>query len=293
MSRLRHLLPQNWKPTLIIGLIELMIIAVIPSPISANVYLGGYCTNSPCIDTTHVIMDCRIPPGVPVPSGNFLAGVLSVAGVKGGSLSGWIYQIATLRGPSNLDWDTNSWNMGSIVDAYESSLPDAGSWLAIYVRMDMGGTSSYRNRCWGYKNDTQHLTYYDEVYLDMNNGEQYFRVGTSTYSGITFKHFQFGVEGVNRITNYTWYCHEYRVGYYTDRWRYQPAKVTWQINSWITWRGSSGMKVGDSNYDGVNRGPTGSGDVIWKYTGTTVPDGTWLWSTQGLLQTFPSAPFAV
>jgi len=44
MSRLKHLLWENWKTTLIIAVIELLIV-VIPSLISANVYLGGYFTH--------------------------------------------------------------------------------------------------------------------------------------------------------------------------------------------------------------------------------------------------------
>jgi hypothetical protein len=43
MSRLKHLW-EIGKTTLIIAVIELLIV-VIPSPISANVYLGGYSTH--------------------------------------------------------------------------------------------------------------------------------------------------------------------------------------------------------------------------------------------------------
>jgi len=44
MSGLEHHLWENWKTALIIAVIELMI-AVVPSPVSSNVYLGGYFTH--------------------------------------------------------------------------------------------------------------------------------------------------------------------------------------------------------------------------------------------------------
>jgi hypothetical protein len=47
MNRLKHLLRQNWKMALVIGLIEVLIVAIAPSPISANVYLGGYSQLTP------------------------------------------------------------------------------------------------------------------------------------------------------------------------------------------------------------------------------------------------------
>lgn len=294
MTRLRHLLRQNWKMALVIGLIEVLIVAIAPSPISANVYLGGYFANSQCVDTEHVIMNCTILPGIPITSGNFLAGVLSVAGVKDGNLSGWIYQIGPFRDHNdNLYWNTNSWDMGTFIGFYAHILPSSGSWAGMLLRMDMGGTYTYANRCWGYQNQPDDPLYYDMHYLPMNTGEQYFRAGTSTYAGTTYKHFQFGVEGVSRITDYDWSCRECQVGYYTgSRWRFAPAYVTHQSSSWITWRGDYRVRIGDSNYDGVNTAYSGAGDVGWEYTGTTVPDGEFLWIGDWILE-LPSVPFQI
>jgi hypothetical protein len=87
MDKLGHLLWTIGKTAVVVAIVEVMTIALIPSVAAANVYIGGYLTNSECYDTTQVIMSCRVPP-VEVADGNFLAGVLSVAGVEDGDLSG-------------------------------------------------------------------------------------------------------------------------------------------------------------------------------------------------------------
>jgi hypothetical protein len=283
------------KTTVAVAAIELMTIAFIPSVASAGVYIGGYSTNSQCYDSEHVIMNCTIPPGVTVPSGNFLAGVLSVAGVKDGGLSGWIYQTGVARVDTGELWySAQSWDGSNLHDFDEWSLPSAGSWAAIFVRMDMGEfPDHYVNRVWGYKDDLDHLSYYHQGYVSVHSGEDHFRVGTSSYLFRTYKHFQFGVEGTSAITNYNWECWQYQVGYYYDgMWRYQPAKATYAEDSWITHTGLFGRwRINGDNYGGVNIDSPTNDVAIWQYLGTTVPDGWQIWSSGGSVSTSPSAPF--
>jgi hypothetical protein len=112
MDRLRDLLRETWRMALTVSLIEVLVIAIVPSPISANVYLGGYFTNSQCVDTKHVIMNCAIPPGAQIYGDNYLSGVLSVVGVKDDSISGWAYQIAVDRRVNDsVYWVGNSWKI--------------------------------------------------------------------------------------------------------------------------------------------------------------------------------------
>jgi len=295
MSRLKGLLRENWRTAAAIVAIELLI-AVVPSAAAGGdqPYLGGYFTNTVRYDTEHVFMECRIPPGGTIPSGNWLIGVLSVAGVKDGSLSGWVYQVGIGRTDNGqLRWTAQSWDMNQMYSSRSAPLPDAGNWAGIYLRMDPSSDYTYRARCWGYKNDLDHLSYYDQGYIWWNYGEDCFRVGTTSYSGHTFKHFQFGVESHNPITNYNWDCFEYQLGYYYNGlWRYQPAKVCWQGDSDVTWRGDDAVHIGEINYAGVDKYYSYSGRVAWYYNGVrTIPNGSWLWSTSGSWNTYPPAVF--
>jgi hypothetical protein len=295
MDKLGHLLWTIGKTAVVVAIVEVMTIALIPSVAAANVYIGGYLTNSECYDTTQVIMSCRVPP-VEVADGNFLAGVLSVAGVEDGDLSGWIYQIGIARvDTGELYYSGQSWEGSTRRYFSEGFMPDAVDWAGIFIRMDMGeSTDCYTNRVWGYKDDLDHLSYYHQGSVGMHSGEDHMRVGTSSYWLRTYKHFQFGVESLSPVTEY-WQCRENSVAYYyDDAWRYEPAQVTYGYDSWITHTGGFfGPKslVGGSNYGGVSLGSHPSDMVTWLYTGATVAEGSQIWSSGGSVSIDPSAPF--
>ena len=245
MPKLRHFaIP-------VIATLLLVVTTLAPLPaLALNPYLAGYFTGT-AISTEHVICDV-LPYDIPyscVPSGNFLGGVMSVAGYKDGSLSGWVYQIATLiKGGVGTRWNTQSWNPSGPVDVMERTITTAQeTWYGIFVRMDMEA-NYVKSRCWGYRtssdwsNDTP--TFTSSYDLDKNTGEDYFRVGTSVKDSITFKHDQFGMESYSRITGCNWVYPMRQIGYYDNGWRYRPAKVTHYGSNYITWYGSSYYLVG-------------------------------------------------
>jgi hypothetical protein len=303
MDRLRDLLRETWRMALAVSLIEVLVIAITPSPISANVYLGGYFTNSQCVDTKHVIMNCVIPPGAQIYGSNYLSGVLSVAGVKDDSISGWAYQIAVdRREDDSVYWVGNSWNHNTspqtlyLCESYVPSSAPPAPWKAMFVRMDIERTDYCAYRCWGYEDDLDHLTYYSVRHLAMNSGEDYFRVGTSMHNEKLFKHFQFGIESVDPIDyGEAWECTEWQVGYYDhgyDAWRYEPASVAQHETSWNTWTAVNEFWIGDDNYEAVDIEYFNDDYVVWFMDEISpVENERDIWLGQGTVLASPSEPF--
>ncbi len=120
--------------------------------------------------------------------------------------------------------------------------------------------------------------------------DRWLLVGRST-SG-TLKLFQFGVESQNqRVTTTNWKVINDLPCYYTGtNWQYLPAKVAYGPTA-ITSAGGLTGYVGDTNYTGVNLYHTQADEVIWQYTGSTVANGTTLWSGSGTVSDSRTAPY--
>ena len=105
---------------------------------------------------------------------------------------------------------------------------------------------------------------------------QNFVVGAQYHDGFLIKHLQFGVESNERVTETTWYESNSQISYYDgSSWRYNAAYSTCGNTSRVTWT-PDGQRwlVGGINYDGVNKDFIDINLVTWKYTGSTLADGT-------------------
>lgn len=262
---------------------------------NAAPYMGGYLRGS--IVTTskvHLAVSLSGAVGEDFPSSSFLAGVASVAGANGTTLTGWTYQngVALVKNTS-VWWVPQAWLGGTKKWYYEKIVGDE-LWVAYHMRMDIIAHTNVTFKCFAYHYTWQYgpsdapiiYTFYN-VTTDNN-----FLVGRQIISNRAYKHFQFGVESPSAITNQSWAVINKKPCYHNGTsWVYRAANATWGSTSYITSYDNQPWMVGGDVYTGVNQDFVSNDFVEWKFTNSTVADDSQLWSGSGTVTDVVTKPY--
>ncbi|QQG48012.1 MAG: hypothetical protein HY247_04355 [archaeon] len=120
--------------------------------------------------------------------------------------------------------------------------------------------------------------------LSSATGDTNFYVGTTTVNGKTVERFQFGVESPTNITSSSWHVDQNSLESYSGTtWSYVAASSIEGNRDIITFLGSAAAVVGGRAMLGVNlnTGLSSTDSPSWEYTGTSIGDGTSLWTGSG------------
>jgi len=271
-----------------------LMLAFIPLKAGAGPYMGGYLKRG-VVTSNNVLLSVNYQTTQPgqIPSGKWLAGVASVAGASGSTPTGWTYQNAVfLYHSDDVKWGPQAW-YGNSWQWYYNLYVGSIDYIAFYERMDIhSGRVYYRVyvyrdfRAW----DADEPVLY--TWDHPSGGSSNFLVGSRSYSGVYYKHFQFGVESNYAITETDWEVLTDQPSYYdgTD-WRYTEGRVCWHDSSAITWIGTQPCRIGNANYSGVNTKYTSNDRVCWEYTGQTIGDDHRLWSGSGIASHAVDSPY--
>jgi hypothetical protein len=263
-------------------------------PAQAQPYVGGYfdmastTTNKVHLATTLLGTDPSH-----IPSGNYLAVVSSVAGASGSNPSGYIYQsVVGEISDGSVQFAPQWWYTGSghIVDQFWIG---TYSWTAFHFRTDIAnGVITYRS--YAYWTPTQYQT--DSPIVNTrtsSTSDSNFLVGKTGYQGHLVKFFQYGIESAAAGPLTNWEAYNVHPSYYAGTsWRYGPGYSLGGIFTECTWTPDTRFwGIGGRDYPGANVG-TGFPDwVDWKYTGTTLPYGSQLWSGSGTVNEVVKSPY--
>jgi hypothetical protein len=283
------------RTNLTIVLTFVAIFIILPAQVRADQpYYSGYESGS--LTTASKVLfnvDFAGTTSSEIPSSKWLGGVLSVAGANNTSVTGYVYQsLIVLWNNDGVTWAPQAYYGGSQHHYYSRSV-GSGYYVAFYGRIDIGsGNATYK--MYAYPSKEAFNSDQPAIYTWSNaTKSQNFVVGTQYYDGFLIKHLQFGVESNERVTETTWYESNSQISYYNgSSWRYNAAYSTFGNTSHITWT-PDGLRwlVGGINYDGVNRDFTDANLVTWKYAGSTLSDGTQLWSQTGTVSDRVSRPY--
>lgn len=280
-------------------LILIFVFLLFPIKINlSNPYMAGYFnySSNPVLNTTKALVVINYQNTQPnqIPSGNFLGGVLSVAGAnENGVPTGWIFQNGVgIYSNSTAVWAPQGWYGGQL---RHNTNVNVGyyNYPAYYVRMDTTTTKiQYKIYIYSSYFDLEHD--YPQYYMwerDLLNNTKKFLVGKQLNNGIYYKHLQFGVESPSTITN-SWELLNNKPCYFDGiGWSYRNGNVTWGTTSYITWINTTPYMIGGQTYNGVNISYSYNDTVCWRYTGTTISDNAQLWSGSGTVSDVVSRPY--
>lgn len=261
--------------------------------LAGNPYICGYFDSYPALATERVLASHRfMVTASQIPSNSSLGAVVSVAGTdSSGDLSGWIYQNGVaLWSCNNVSWCPQAYSTGRGQWNPGCWTAGTGDYMRYYTRIDYQSNQInfrvYAYDTYGWYNNIPTYTFNQSK----TTTDRWLLVGRSAAG--TIKLFQFGVESQNqRVMTTNWKVVNDLPCYYTGTsWQYLPAKVAYGPTA-ITSAGGLAGYVGNANYTGVNLYHTQADEVIWRYTGSTVANGTTLWSGSGTVSDSRTAPY--
>jgi hypothetical protein len=269
-------------------------------------YMGGHFNYLSFASDLVIMNICFDADYTEFPSNYWLGGVSSVAGASSGTTpSGWVYQNAvTLDDDNNVIWCPQSWYIldpDEPVYYWEVGVGDGNdiSWYVKTQKKDSVGKIRYKVYWYATFNQLEHDSPY--VYTkthDTNDDNLIVGDRIRYYEGEykQYLHFQFGVESNYKIDETNWEVLNDHIYYYDDsleEWKYKPGSSCTFASSYITYYGPYSLKVGKCTYTGVNKEYSGpKSRVNWKYTGTTLPNFSTLWSGSGSKSDVVSKPYS-
>jgi len=287
--------------TLTIMPVMVAILFFIPSQVTADQpYMGGYLRGS-VATTNKVLLAVNFVGTDPsqFPSDKWLMGVPSVAGGNGLSVTGWVHQsLVALYNDNDVIWAPQAWSIHEI--QYPEDQPEwiyskwigRGDHVAFYLRMDISsGNIVYK--AYVYQGFLQLERDAPRIYTwSHSTDDDNFLVGRRWRNWKYFKHFQFGVESNEEISETAWKVLNDNPCYYDGtNWRYLPGYSARGANAWITWGSGREWAVGGLTYSGVNKEYSGNDIVAWKRTGTTIGNDKKLWGGSGTVSDTVSKPY--
>jgi len=256
--------------------------------------MGGYLNRSVSNYTkVLVLINYQNTQPSQIPSGNYLGGVLSVAGSNNLSPTGWIFQNPiALFNNGKINWYPQAW-YGSQM-RYGTTFPEIGlyNYPAFYERIQIN-SSNITYKLYVYYNfqSIEHDSPIIYTWSHSKENNNSFLVGKQVHNGITYKHLQFGAESPSIITT-SWELLNARSCYFDGiGWRYDEGKVCYGTTSYITWIGNIPYTIGGQTYTGVNISYSYNDCVCWKRTGTTISDNSQLWSGNGIVNDIVNRPY--
>ncbi|MBC7194653.1 MAG: hypothetical protein H5U37_03260 [Caldisericia bacterium] len=273
----------------------IFILSLIPfTVVRAGVYMGGYLNRS-ISNYAKVLVVINYQNTLPtqIPSGNYLGGVLSVAGSNNLSPTGWIFQNpVALYNNGKINWYPQAWYGNEL--RYGTTFPEIGlyNYPAFYERIQIT-SSNITYKLYVYYN-FQSIEHDSPIIYTWSHSKQNnnsLLVGKQIYNGRTYKHLQFGVESPSIITT-SWELLNDNPCYFDGiGWRYDEGRVCYGTSSYITWIGNTPYTVGGQTYTGVNIFYSYDDCVCWKRTGTTIGDDSQLWSKSEVVSDIVNKPY--
>jgi hypothetical protein len=274
----------------------------VPYATADQYYMGGYQPSGAVYTTTKVIFDCdfkNVDPSIISSSSNLIAGAW-VNGGDGTTPGRYSYENPFfLYRTGQVKWIPQIWRTGTLVAYVGNINVGYNTYECYYGRMDMViGEDKVYFKAFIYADELSlqrdtptTYTYWHVIPLSEDNN---FIAGTQTYDDIQFKHFQIGVESLYRVTQ-EWSVRIGHSGIWKDNaWKYYPCKSIRGDISFICYDPIADLvgRVGGLSYTGVNKQTSSADLVVWKYTGTTLPSYTVLWSQTGTIDQTQATPFS-
>jgi|GEM_PF-1920656 len=262
-------------------------------------YVGGYLDGT-VVNGSRVIADVyfRDTDYSSIPSSKWLGTVISVAGALNNNPitnpSGVVYQNGLLLlSNGSVRWAPQAWLIGYPLCYYEKSVGNC-YYVAYYERIDIS-SPSVTYKIFAYPSGQSHDNDNPAIYTWLNQtyaGDTTFLIGKQLHDGVYYKHFQFGVESNQRITETQWSVGNNMVAYYNGTaWYYYSGKTATYGNNAITWASGSAWGIGGEAYAGVDAVETDAQYVRWNYTGTSVSNDVSLWTQSGISYDWVSKPY--